>query len=120
MIKQLAITGIHMPVGDDLRKYATKKIGHLDQYIPKESRVSAQLDIKLKEVKTKGQKECVCEAILQLPGETLTVSEGTVNIFAAVDIVEAKLKAQLRKYKMTHTNPRLHQRILIRLKHRPA
>ena len=119
MIKQLEITGVHMQVGDDLRKYIAKKIGRLDRYIPKECRDSARLEIKLKESKAKGKKNCICEIILHLPHEKLVVSEGTVNIFAAVDITETKLRHRLKRYKELHSSLRLHQRILTHLKRRP-
>lgn len=120
MIQHLEITGIHMQVGDDLRKYATKKIGGLDRYIPKDSRQSVHASIILKETKQKGAKECVCEINLHLPHEVLNVKEGTVNMFAAVDIAQTKLTHQLRRYKELHANPRLHQRILTRFKRQPA
>jgi len=120
MIQHLEVTGIHMQVGDDLRKYVTKKIGGLDRYVPKASRESVHITILLKEEKKKGAKECICEATLHLPHETLNVKEGTVNMFAAIDIVQAKLMSQLRRYKELHANPRLHQRLLTRFKRQPA
>jgi ribosomal subunit interface protein len=120
MIKQLEIAGVHMQVGEDLRRYAAKKIGRLDRYIPKDCRESVRIEIKLKEGKAKDKKECTCEVIIRLPQETLTVAESTINIFAAVDIVETKLHHQLKRYKELHVNPRLHRRVLARLKHRPA
>ena len=120
MIQQLEISGVHMQVGDDLRKYVTKKIGNLDRFIPKMARESAHVQVMLKEVKQKEGKDCICEITVQLPHDTLNVKEGTVNIFAAVDIAETKLRAQLKKYKELHANPRLHQRMLTRLKRRPA
>jgi ribosome-associated translation inhibitor RaiA len=43
-----------------------------------------------------------------LPRKEFATKETTMNIFAAVDIVEAKLKNNLRKYKETHsTGPRI-------------
>jgi putative sigma-54 modulation protein len=116
MIERLDISGVHLQVDDDLRKYVHKKIGHLDRYIPKHSRQSAHVEIKLKESKAKDKKECTCEAILHLPHEVVSVKESTVNMYAAVDIVEAKLKSQLQKYKGLHANPKLHRRLLVRLR----
>ncbi|HSW74259.1 MAG TPA: ribosome-associated translation inhibitor RaiA [Candidatus Saccharimonadales bacterium] len=120
MIQQLEISGIHMEVGDDLRKYAGKKIGSLDRFVPRAARQSMHAHVQLKELKQKGAKECVCEVTITLPQETLNVTEGTVNIFAAVDIAETKLRAQLRKYKELHDNPRLHRRLLLRFRRKPA
>ncbi len=119
MIKRLEISGVHMEVGDDLRKYVTKKIGRVDRYIPKANRESVLADVKLKEGKAKDKNERTCEVILHLPQETLTLKETTINIYAAIDIVEAKLRNQLKRYKDMHSNPRFRQRLLTRLKRRP-
>ena len=37
-------------------------------------------------------------------------------MFAAVDIVEAKLKNQLKKYKETHNVQRIHRRVLLKMR----
>lgn len=116
MIKKLEIEGIHMSVGDDLRKYVHKKIGGLEKYVPKSARPSAHIEIKLKEGKAKTKDERTCEAIVHLPHEVLAVSETTINIFAAVDIVEEKLKHLLRKYKELHGDPKWRRRLLARLR----
>lgn len=116
MIKRLEITGVHMDVGSDLKKYVIKKIGHLDRFVPKEGRESMHADIKLKEGTAKGTAQRTCEVILHVPQEVLTVTETTINIYAAIDIAETKLRNQLKKYKEQHTNPRFHQRLLARLK----
>jgi ribosomal subunit interface protein len=120
MIQHLEISGIHMEVSDDLHKYVTKKIGSLDRYVQTAARESIHVQVQLKERKPKGAKECICEITVHLPHDTFNITEGTVNIFAAVDIAETKLRNQLKKYKELHTNPRLHRRMLARLKHRPA
>lgn len=116
MIERFDISGVHLQVDDDLRKYVHKKIGRLDRYIPKHSRLSVHADVKLKEAKAKDKKECTCEVILHLPQELIRVNESTVNMYAAVDIVEAKLKSQLQKYKDMHANPKFHRRLLIRMR----
>lgn len=119
MIQRLEISGVHMEVGDDLRKYIAKKIGKLDRFAPKASRESMHTEVRLKEARAKGKKECICEVVMHLPHETLTVKEGTVNMFAAVDIAETRLHHQLKKYKDLHANPRLGRRMLTILKRRP-
>ena len=120
MIKRLDISGVHMEVGGDLKKYVIKKIGRLDRFIPKAGRESVHADVKLKEGKAKDKNERTCEVIMHLPHEVITVKETTINIYAAVDIAEAKLYNQLRRYKELHASPRLHQRMIARLKHRPV
>ena len=119
MLQNIQVKGVHMDVSDDLKRYAVKKIGHLDRFMSKHVRESARAEVLLKESKTKNKKSCTCEVILHLPREIITTEESTMNIFAAIDIVEAKLKNNLKKYKETHTTVRLHRRMMARLR-RPA
>jgi putative sigma-54 modulation protein len=116
MIKKFEVVGIHMDVGDDLKKYTRRKIGGLEKYIPRHALKSVHVEVKLKEEKVKALNERTCEVIIHLPQDIITVSETTVNIFAAVDIAEEKLKHQLKRYKDKHGDPRLHQRLIARLK----
>lgn len=120
MIQKLEINGIHMEVDTDLKKYVAKKIGRLDQYMSRHARVSAHAEVKLKEAKAKDKKQATCEVVLYLPHEAITTKETTVNMYAAVDIVETKLKNQLKKYKEKHEKPyKLHRRVLARIKRSP-
>ena len=102
MIQKLEISGIHYEISDDLLKYITKKIGSLDKYAERHARTSLHAEVKLKESKTKDKKQCQCEVIMHLPHGNITVSESTINMFAAVDIVESKLKNQLSESKKKH------------------
>jgi putative sigma-54 modulation protein len=99
MIKKIDITGIHAEVEPDVAKYVKKKIAKLDSYMPKHARKSAHAEVRLKEEKVKTKKQSTCEVLLYVPGEIITAKETTVNMYAAIDIVEEKLKSQLRKYK---------------------
>jgi putative sigma-54 modulation protein len=116
MVKKLEIDGVHMTVGNDLRKYVTKKIGSLEKYIPRKARLSVRVEVKLKEDKAKDKQSRTCEVIMHLPQEVVTVSETTINMFAAVDIVEEKLKNLLHKYKDTHATPKFHRRLFAKLR----
>ncbi len=119
MIQKMEVRGVHMHVDAKLYTYATKKIGKLDNYISRHARRSVHAEIVLKEEVLKTKKNCICEVILHLPQETLTTKESTINMYAAIDIVEQKLKNQLKKYKDTHDNPHFHQRLLNRIKRHP-
>lgn len=112
MIQKLEINGVHTVLTDDLKKYISKKIGKLDRYMPRHARESAHAEIFVKELSQKGKKQNMCEVVLHLPGSVITTKEATINMFAAVDIVEEKLKNQLKKYKETHTSMRIHRRVL--------
>ena len=116
MITQLEISGLQMEVSDELQKYIQKKIGRLDLYMSAHARKTVHAEVKVKEAKSKDKKECICEVVLHLPKETLTAKDSTINMFAAVDVVEAKLKNQLKKYKETHGSKQLHRRVISKLK----
>ncbi len=117
---KVEITGVHTVLTDDLKKYIIKKMTKLDKYIPRQARESAHAEVFVKEREYKAKQTRECEVVLHLPDATLTVKESTVNMFAAVDIVEAKLKNQLKKYKDTHNANRIHRRVIMRLKRTPA
>lgn len=103
MIKKLEVVGIHTDATADIKKYVQKKIAKLDSYMPKSARASAHAEVKLKESKAKDKKQCTCEVILHLPGEVITAKESTLNMYAAIDIVEQKLKVQIKRYKDTQS-----------------
>jgi putative sigma-54 modulation protein len=118
MIRKLEITGVHVDTDEKLKKYVTKSVGKLERLMPRHARDSAHVDVKLKESKKQQNKQCTAEVIIHLPHGTLAAKESTVNLFAAIDIVEAKLRNQLRKYKDTHTNPRFYRRLSLKFKRR--
>ena len=99
MITQVDITGVKYDVDDTTRKYVIKKVGRLDRYLPRHARKSVTADVKLKEVNQAHGNKYQAEIILNVPDKVLTAKDSTVNMLAAVDIVEAKLATQLRKYK---------------------
>jgi len=112
MINKLNITSVHIPVDQNVNKYVQKKIGQLDKYVPRHARQSLQVDVKLKEDKVKNKSRCTCEVIVNLPHEVITINETTINLYAAIDIAEAKLKQSLKKYKDMHDNPKIYRRLL--------
>ena len=119
MIKKLEIHGVHMHVDPKLFAYTTRKIGKLDKYISKHARESVHAEVMLKAEKVKNKKNNTCEVIMHLPQEKLRVKESTINMYAAVDIVEAKLKNLLKKYKDTHGSLKIHKRVVARIKRLP-
>lgn len=117
MIAKVDITGVGAYSPDDAtKKYINKKIGKLDRLTPRHARKSIHAEVKIAEVnRDKGNKYEV-EVILTVPDRQMTAKDSTMNVLAAVDIVEAKLAAQLRKYK-SETVPHLgRRRILARFK----
>lgn len=116
MIEKLEITSVHTEVTPELKRYITRKIGKIDKYVSWHARKSIHAEVRLKQSKRDGKKQFTCGVTLHLPHDVLDASETTVNMFAAVDIVETKLKGQLRRYKITHTSPKLRQRLMRRLR----
>src|SRR3546814_4866269 len=101
MIKKLEIAGQQTTITPELQKYVEKKIGRLDHYVARHARESVHAEVKLKETGAKDKKQFKATVVLLLPQEVLEASEKTINMFAAIAIVETKLKSQLRKYKET-------------------
>lgn len=115
MIEKLDIEGVHLEVDENTNKYVTKKIGHLDKYLPKHARESAYAEVLLKDSKTKTN-NYICEVNLHLPHEIINIKEATTNIFAAIDIVETKLKHRIEKYKELHDRARQTRHIIGKLR----
>lgn len=103
MIDAIDITGVKYELDDTTKKYVVKKIGRLDRYLPRHARKSVAADVKLKEVNRDHGNKYEAEIVLTVPEKVITAKDSTVNILAAIDIVEAKLVSQLRKYKQTTT-----------------
>lgn len=99
MIASIDITGVKYTVGDQARKYVMRRVARLDRYLPRHARKSVTADVKLKQVNGSHGNKYEAEIILNVPDKRLTAKDSTVNMFAAIDIVEAKLANQLRRYK---------------------
>lgn len=118
MIKSIQLSGVHSKLTEEVRAYVQKKIGGLDKFIPKDARASAQVDVKIKESKSKDKQLFECEIIVKLPKANLAVHEKSTTALSAIDIAEDNLKNQLKKYKEKHSGPRIHRRILRRINRR--
>jgi len=118
MLQKFEVQGVHMTIDANLRKYVNKKIGGLDRYISKHGRASAHGEVRLKEGKTKNHDNRTCEVTLHLPHDTIIIKESASNMFAAIDITEAKLKQRLQKYKDLHHTGKTQRHLFARLRGR--
>lgn len=116
MINQISITGIKFTVDDTTKRYVIKKISKLDRYLPRHARKTASAEVVLKEVNRAHGNKYEAEVIIRIPNKILTAKDSTVNMLAALDIVEAKLAAQLHKYKSSVTDHSGRHAMLARLK----
>lgn len=112
MIASVDITGVNYTVDQKTLTYVMHKIAKLDRYIPKHARKSVTADVKLKLANHNHGNKYEVEVILTVPDKILTAKDSTVNMLAAIDIVEAKLVVQLRKYKQV-TMPHVGRRRLL-------
>src|SRR3982751_3022267 len=118
MLQKFEVQGEHTVVDEALRKYVTKKIGGLDRYLLRHNRQSAHAEVHLKESKKKDNNHCTCEVVLRLPHQTIVIKESALNMYAAVDIVEVKLKQQIQKYKEKHSSGKMHRHVFGRFRRR--
>lgn len=113
---KIEITTRRFELEPKIKGYVKDKMGVLEKYVPRGARGNSSVEVVLEDdASGREDNRFVCEVVMTVGGETLVSREGTINMFAAVDIVEAKLKAQLAKYKDKHMlEPRRH-RMLARL-----
>ncbi|MBC7565306.1 ribosome-associated translation inhibitor RaiA [Candidatus Saccharibacteria bacterium] len=116
MIASIDITGVQYTAGDQVKKYVMRKIARLDRYLPRHARKSVTADVKLKQVNRDHGNKYEAEIIINVPDKRLTAKDSTVNMFAAIDIVEAKLINQMRKYKQASVAHVGNRRALSRFK----
>jgi putative sigma-54 modulation protein len=101
MIQSIVISGVKYTPDERTKKYVRQKIGRLDRFLPRHARKTASAEVKLKQVNRDHGNKYEAEILLHIPNKKLTAKDSTVNMYAAVDIVEHKLATQLKKYKGT-------------------
>lgn len=99
MINQIDISGVNYDVDTNTTKYIMKHIGKLDRFLPRHSRQSATAKITVKQVNKSHGNKYEAEVIINVPGKVITAGDQTSNALALIDIIEAKLTTQLKKYK---------------------
>lgn len=93
-------------IDDNLRKYVYKKLGKLDKYMPKDHKaIGMTVDI-FRDPSGKEDNKYKVTAVLEVPGHDIVAETATINPHSAIDIVEQKLKLQIRKYKDKHSTRR--------------
>lgn len=114
MVNNLEFHAVHTEIDPKLKEYVERKIGNLDKYVPQSAKGSIHIEVYAKENKTHAAQPFEFEAVVHLPKETIRVRESTINMYAAIDLVEAKLKQSFKRYKDTHANPKRWQHLLKR------
>ncbi len=100
MIDKIEISGSNYKVSDSFRKYAEKRIGKLDRYLPRGNKKDVVAKIVITEVDRAHGNKYEVSAAMEIPGgKVITARDECSNVFAGIDIIEAKLKGQIRRYK---------------------
>lgn len=81
---------------DKFKRYAVKAIGSLDRYLMRKSRESATAVVKLKRVDRSHGNKYEVRVTLKTPSFAVDEKDSTLNGFAALDIVKAKLAIELK------------------------
>jgi putative sigma-54 modulation protein len=101
MIEKIEITGNDYRVDDTLKKYAQKRLGKLDKYLPRQAKKDVVCKMVVEEIgKGKSDKYEISVAMELTGGKVIAARDECSNVFAGVDLVEAKLLGQIRRYKL--------------------
>ena len=104
MIDKIEITGNKYKVEESFRKYAMKRIGKLDRYLPRGSKKDVIAKIVITEVERSHGNKYEISAAMEIPGgKVIAAKDESSNVYAGVDIIEAKLMGQIRRYKLEST-----------------
>lgn len=105
MIDKIDLSGNNnYKISDNFRKYAVKRIGKLDKFLPRGNKKDVVAKIVVTEVdRAHGNKYEISVAMEVPGGKVITAKDECSNVFAGIDIIEAKLKGQIRRFKLEAT-----------------
>ena len=107
MIDKIEISGNKYKVEESFKKYATKRIGKLDRYLPRGSKKDVLAKVVVTEVDRAHGNKYEISAAMEIPGgKVIAARDESSNVYAGIDIIEAKLMGQIRRYKL-ETTPHL-------------
>ena len=101
MIDKIDITGNDYKVDESLKKYVEKRLAKLDKYLPKKSKKDVICKVVIEEIGKGKSDKFEISAAMEIPGgKVIAAKDECANVFAGVDLVEAKLLGQIRRYKL--------------------
>lgn len=107
MIEKIDISGSNYKPEESFKKYATKRIGKLDRYLPRDNKKDVVAKIVVTEVNRAHGNKYEISVNLEIPGgKVISAKDECSNVFAGIDILEAKLTGQIRRFKI-ESNPHL-------------
>lgn len=99
---QIILKGTHLDLTQSLRIYIEKKMGPLVNLVKRiDAAGSAEFEVEVSRTTTHHHKGPVfrAEAHLRLPKKTFYVAEESYDIRAAIDVLKARLRQTLERYK---------------------
>lgn len=101
MIEKIEMSGNDYKIEEPLKKYVEKRIGKLDRYLPRGSKKDVVVKVVVSGVgKNKSEKFEISVAMDIPGGKVIAARDECTNVFAGVDLIEAKLLGQIRRYKL--------------------
>lgn len=101
MIEKIEVNGNNYKVEEPLRKYANKRLGKLDRYLPRGFKKNVMAKVVVSEIGKNKSEKYEISAALDIPGgKVIAARDECNNVFAGMDLVEAKLLGQIRRYKL--------------------
>lgn len=101
MIEKIEVNGKDYKVEEPLRKYVLRRLGKLDKYLPRGSKKDVVVKVIVSAIgKSRGEKYEIAAAMEIPGGKVIAAKDECSNVFAGVDLLEAKLTGQIRRYKL--------------------
>ena len=101
MIEKIEVNGNDYKVEEPLRKYVQKRIGKLDRYLPRGSKKDIVVKAVVRGIGSGKNNKYEITVAMEIPGgKVIAAKDECTNVFAGVDLVEAKLMGQIRRYKL--------------------
>lgn len=101
MIEKIEMSGNGYKIDEPFKKYAQKRLGKLDKYLPRGFKKDVVMKVVVVEVgKNKSEKYEISATMEITGGKVIAAKDECSNVFAGVDLIEAKLMGQIRRYKL--------------------
>ena len=112
MIEKIEMSGKGYKIDESFKKYVQKRLGKLDRYLPRGVKKDVIMKVAVAEIsKSKNDKYEIAVTMETTGGKVIAAKDECSNVFAGVDLVEAKLTGQIRRYKL-ETQPHRQKRNL--------
>jgi len=104
VIDKIDLSGKNYEISESFKKYVEKRIGKLDRYLPRGNKKDLIAKVVISEVDHPHGNKYEISVAMEIPGgKVIAAKDECSNVFAGIDIIEAKLKGQIRRFKLENT-----------------